>query len=389
MGSSASIEVNKYGFSKTSTADEVASKFQDQCRGITVVVTGANTGLGFETSRVLAKYGATVILASRTLKNGEAAVSKIKQEVPNADVSTMELDLGSLKSVKAFAEAYLQTGKPLHVLINNAGVMACPRLLTADGLETQFGVNHIGHFYLTELLLPRLASTGTVARPARVVNLSSMGNWIFSPPEGILFDDVTAAEKGYDAWERYGMSKLANILFSKELNRRMKAESKPVISVSLHPGAILETELKRHFDFITTLSVVMKFSRRFDTFLASVFAFHKSIAQGSSTSILCALDPDIIPAQHYDDCDVAKVMIHDKVYDGVPRLLCFSSLFHSFSKKTVIKKRKIWPENRIQTRKSLVGRAKKGVRETKNSNIGLSITMFWKIFCDRVPQFLL
>jgi NAD(P)-dependent dehydrogenase (short-subunit alcohol dehydrogenase family) len=315
MGSSASIEVNKYGFSKTSTADEVASKFPDQCRGITVVVTGANTGLGFETSRVLAKYGATVILASRTLKNGEAAVSKIKQEMPNADVSTMELDLGSLKSVKAFAEAYLQTGKPLHVLINNAGVMACPKLLTADGMETQFGVNHIGHFYLTELLLPRLASTGTAARPARVVNLSSMGNWIFSPTDGIRFDDLVTAEKGYDAWERYGMSKLANILFSKELNRRMKAESKPVISVSLHPGVIMESELSRHFDTMTILSFFMKTGRRFDTFWASLTQYNKNIAQGSSTSILCALDPDIIPAEHYDDCDVAKVMIHDKACD--------------------------------------------------------------------------
>jgi retinol dehydrogenase 12 len=202
-------------FGGQTTDQEVAAVYGSYARGKTIIVTGANCGLGLETSRCLAAHGATVILMSRSTANGEKAVAEIKAEYPDADVSTMALDLGSLASVRSAAKAYLDSGRPLHILINNAGVMvsaarlctrdpllstwmvglqACPRALTADGFESQIGVNHLGHFLFTTLLLPALAKSGTAEQPARVINLSSMGNWLFAPPQGIDLDDLDATK---------------------------------------------------------------------------------------------------------------------------------------------------------------------------------------------------
>ena len=300
--------------------DQVADKFADNCRDKIVIVTGANTGLGFETVKCLASKGATVILACRNINLGEAAVEKIKSTVEDADIMFMQLDLGSKKSIKEFSVKFQSKFKTLDILINNAGVMACPKLLTEDGLEMQFGVNHFGHFYLTILLLPLLIKSGTPDSPSRVVNLSSMGQFLFSPSQGIRFDDINGDES-YNSWERYGQSKLCNILFTKELNDRY--QSKNVISVAVHPGVITGTELVRH---IFTLNNVTGVSKDTLSVLWSLLSTQKlslisgqrskSIPEGVSTTLVAALDPKVVPGGYYYDCKLSQGEgLHPKVDD--------------------------------------------------------------------------
>lgn len=299
-----------FGFA--TTAEEVASAFADTCKGKHVIVTGANTGLGEETARALAAHGAIVTLTSRSVANGESAIAGIKAKHPDAKVSLLQLDLGDLASVKKGAEAFIARGEPLHILINNAGVMACPRDLTKDGFETQFGVNHLGHFYFTKLLLDTLARSGTAEEPARVVNLSSMGNYLFGPSEGIFFDDIDGS-KNYNSWVRYGQSKLANILFTREMDRRMKAENRNVISVSVHPGAILGTDLKRHMGLMNSLSMI--WSLNSGMLIPALTDGYKTIATGSSTSVVAALSPTIERGLHYANCQVDTVKVHPRASD--------------------------------------------------------------------------
>ncbi len=171
------------------------TNFGANAKGKHAVVTGSNVGLGFETARLLAKYGAIVTIACRSETNGHETVKKIKNEFPSADVSFLQLDLGSFASVRTFAQAYRASDKPLHLLINNAGVMACPLSFTSDGLETHFGVNHIGHFLLTTELLDVIKRSGTAESPARIVTLSSIGHFLFAWKEGgIRLDDLKGSE---------------------------------------------------------------------------------------------------------------------------------------------------------------------------------------------------
>ncbi len=196
-----------------------AADIPDQS-GRVAVVTGANSGLGLVTARELARAGARVVLACRNTAKGEDAAAQIRRDVPDADVSVAELDLGSLASVRAFADGL---EGDVDLLINNAGVMAPPRQETADGFELQFGTNHLGHFALTGLLLDRVRD--------RVVTLSSGAHRIGK----IDFDDLQR-ERGYFRWTAYGQSKLANLLFALELDRRLRAAGSPVQSLAAHPG---------------------------------------------------------------------------------------------------------------------------------------------------------
>jgi NAD(P)-dependent dehydrogenase (short-subunit alcohol dehydrogenase family) len=198
--------------------------------GTTFVVTGANSGLGFESARMLAAHGARVVLACRDAGKAGAAVSAIREELPYADVQARVLDLADLASIAAFA-AGLSAGDgaigSLDALVNNAGVMAIPRRTTADGFEMQLGTNHLGHFALTGRLLPLLRR-----RPgARVVTVSS-GAHRFGR---IRFDDLHG-EHRYSPWRAYGQSKLANLLFAFELARRAQAAGLDLVSVAAHPG---------------------------------------------------------------------------------------------------------------------------------------------------------
>lgn len=235
-----------------------------------------------ETARTLALHGSTVTIACRTERNGEAAVATLLKENPTAKVSFMLLDLGSFSSIRKFAAEYISSGQPLHLLINNAGVMACPKTLTAEGLEMQFGTNHIGHFLLTTLLLEVIKSSGTTAEPARIVNLSSIGQFYFAPTEGIRLDDLQG-EESYDTWERYGSSKLAIILFTKQLSKILAEQNAPVVVVSVHPGVISETGLTRHLDIASTISIVSKVAPLGLNALYQFFAADaKSIKQGKN-----------------------------------------------------------------------------------------------------------
>ncbi len=195
--------------------------------GRIAIVTGANSGIGYEAARELARKGAHVVLACRGVEKAEAAEQALLAENPGAALEIMKLDLADLASVRAFADAFLAAHDRLDLLINNAGVIATPPRVTADGFEMQFGTNHLGHYVLTGLLLDRLISTGG----ARVVTVSSSAHRAGS----IHFDDINLTG-GYSPFKAYGQSKLANILFAKELDRKLKEAGHSVVSVSVHPG---------------------------------------------------------------------------------------------------------------------------------------------------------
>ncbi|MET7512540.1 oxidoreductase [Streptomyces sp. NPDC005480] len=202
-----------------------ASDIPDQS-GRTAVVTGANSGIGYITARELARKGAHVVLACRSEARGTAALGRLRSEVPGAQAEFEQLDLGDLSSVRKFAAAH-GSGERLDLLINNAGVMALPLGRTADGFETQFGVNHLGHFALTGLLLPRLLDTPG----ARVVSVSSGMHALAD----IDIADLNS-ERRYRRWIAYGRSKTANLLFIHELARKLAARGSDVVAAAAHPG---------------------------------------------------------------------------------------------------------------------------------------------------------
>ncbi|MFN8444373.1 MAG: oxidoreductase [Caldilineaceae bacterium] len=195
--------------------------------GKTAIVTGANSGLGYEVAKGLAEKGAQVILACRSAEKAAKALADLRAAVPNAKVQVMELDLASLASVRRFADSFKATYKALDILCNNAGIMAIPRRTTADGFEMQFGTNHLGHFALTGLLFDPIKSTPG----ARVVCVSSG----LHTSGKINFDDLMG-EKQYDKWGAYSQSKLANLLFAYQLQRKFSAEGIQAIAVGTHPG---------------------------------------------------------------------------------------------------------------------------------------------------------
>ena len=195
--------------------------------GRTVLVTGGNSGLGFHTCRLLAAKGARVLLASRSPQRGRQAGTEILQEIPGAQVETVDLDLADLESVRRCAESLRADLDRLDLLVNNAGVMAIPRQETVQGFERQFGVNHLGHFALTGALLPLLLATPG----SRIVNVSSIAH----RHGRINFDDLHSRRK-YSPFGAYAQSKLANLLFTLELQRRLAGKDADTICVSAHPG---------------------------------------------------------------------------------------------------------------------------------------------------------
>lgn len=201
----------------------------------TALITGANTGLGFEMARVLAAQGFHVVVAGRNQDKVLAAIERIGEETPDASLETGIVDLNSLASVREFADAFRANHDNLHVLINNAGVMVPPASRTEDGFETQFGVNFVAHFALTGHLFELLNATDG----ARVVTLSSIAHRGAS----IDFDNLRL-ERAYDQWREYGQSKLADLMFALELDRRLRASGSHILSLAAHPG-VSQTELTR------------------------------------------------------------------------------------------------------------------------------------------------
>ena len=206
----------------------------------TALITGANTGLGFEMAKALAAQGWRVVVSGRSREKVEAAAERIVSEYPDARLDAGIVDLNSLASVRAFAEQTIATHEELHLLINNAGVMVPPAGVTQDGFETQFGVNFVGHFALTGHLFPLLNATDG----ARIVTLSSIGHRGAS----IDFDNLHL-EKPFEPWREYGQSKLADLVFALELDRRLRACGSSILSLAAHPG-VSSTELTRNLDGI-------------------------------------------------------------------------------------------------------------------------------------------
>ena len=196
-------------------------------KGRSVIITGANSGLGYHTSMALARRGARVIMVCRNLDKGEAARQRILDKHPEVETELWELDLSDLESVHTFAERYLATHGGPDLLINNAGLMAIPYLNTRDGFEMQFGVNHLGHFALTALLWQGMFDKSG----ARIVNISSIAHHFGK----IRFEDIHW-EQGYQKWGAYGMSKLSNLLFTSELARKLSESGSDVLVVAAHPG---------------------------------------------------------------------------------------------------------------------------------------------------------
>ncbi|KPP73165.1 retinol dehydrogenase 12-like, partial [Scleropages formosus] len=257
--------------------------------GKTVMITGSNTGIGKETARDMARRGARVVMACRDLTRAEKAAEEIRRSTGNGSVVVRHLDLASLYSVKEFTKEYIATEQRLDILINNAGVMMCPKWHTEDGYETQLAVNHLGHFLLTNLLLGKLKSSA----PSRVINVSSMAH----KGGKIHFDDLCFEKIPYNSLVSYRQSKLANVLFSKELARRTKGTG--VTSYSLHPG-VIRTELSRHIEtWFPLLKMVL---------LIPSMLLMKTPWEGAQTSIYCAVTEGLEEKSgcYFSDCAVKE-----------------------------------------------------------------------------------
>ncbi|MBN3305981.1 RDH13 dehydrogenase, partial [Amia calva] len=253
-------------------------------KGKTVVITGANTGIGKETARELARRGGRIIMGCRDMMKCEEAAKEIRGDTLNRNVYARQIDLASLKSIREFAEKIIQEEERVDILINNAGVMRCPQWKTEDGYEMQFGVNHLGHFLLTNLLLEKLKKFA----PSRIINLSSLAHVVGD----IDFDDLHWEKKKYDTKRAYCQSKLANVLFTKELATRLQGTG--VTANALHPG-VVATDLGRHSG--------MHQSQFSSTVLGPLFyLLVKTPTQGAQPSVFLAVAEELagVTGKYFD-----------------------------------------------------------------------------------------
>uniref|UniRef100_A0A2M4BTT4 NADP-retinol dehydrogenase n=1 Tax=Anopheles marajoara TaxID=58244 RepID=A0A2M4BTT4_9DIPT len=269
------------------------AKFQNsdiRADGKVVIVTGANTGIGKETAHYLARRGAHVYMACRDMKKCEEARTDIVLDTRNPHVFCRECDLASMQSIRQFVKQFKSEQQRLDILINNAGVMRCPRAVTKEGIELQLGVNHMGHFLLTNLLLDQLK----LSAPSRIVVVSSLAH----TRGQIALDDLNSV-KSYDEARAYEQSKLANVLFTRELAKRLEGTGVTVNAV--HPG-IVDTELMRHMSIFNSWFSAI-FVKPF------VWPFLKSPLYGAQTSVYAALEPSLekVSGQYFSDCAPKEV----------------------------------------------------------------------------------
>jgi NAD(P)-dependent dehydrogenase (short-subunit alcohol dehydrogenase family) len=267
-------------------------------KGRLAVVTGANSGLGFEAARALAAHGASVVLAVRDVDKGKHAADRIAGAVPGADTTVQQLDLTSLESVRNAAEQLGSAYSTIDLLVNNAGVMYTPRQITSDGFELQFGTNHLGHFALTGLLLDRMLPVPG----SRVVTVSSVGHRIRAR---INFDDLQG-ERSYNRVAAYGQSKLANLMFTYELQRRLSGTGN-TIAVAAHPGAA-NTDLMRNMP--TALRALVPVIAPIAT---------QSPAMGALSILRAATDPDVLGGQYYGPGGFLETRGYPKIVESSPQ----------------------------------------------------------------------
>ena len=256
------------------------------------MVTGANTGLGLETARALAAHGATVVLGVRVVSKGETAAADIRASAPGADVAVQELDLASLTSIRDAAATLRDRHERIDLLVNNAGVMSTPQSTTEDGFELQFGVNHLGHFAFTGLLLDRLLAVPG----SRIVTVSSVAHRFRSR---IDLEDLNCTH-AYDRFSAYTRSKLANLLFTYELQRRLVAAGAATEALAAHPGWS-GTELARHSP------AVFRLAERVARPLA------QSPASGAQPTLRAATDPAAVGGEYYGPGGIAHLWGHARV----------------------------------------------------------------------------
>jgi NAD(P)-dependent dehydrogenase (short-subunit alcohol dehydrogenase family) len=292
-------------FGPTSTTDQVLDGVD--LRGKRILVTGTSAGLGIETARALVAHGADVVGAARDLAKAETATAPVRDaaQAAGASFALVELDLASLASVRACADALIADGRPFDIVIANAGVMAPPFGHTADGFETQLGTNHLGHFVLINRIAHLIAPGG------RIVILSSAGHRYAD----VDLDDPNFERTTYDPWIGYGRSKTANILFAVELDRRHRANN--IRAAAVHPGGI-RTELGRHMSEAELATMIATIDRTNAEAGLPPFAF-KTIPQGAATSVWAAIvaDAEEIGGRYCEDCHVAAVQHQTGLRDGV------------------------------------------------------------------------
>lgn len=284
------------GYGSKSTADQVTDCCSD-LGSITAIITGATSGIGAETARVLAKRGARLILPARSLKAAEEAKARIVSEFPDTEIFLMTLDLSSLSSVRSFVAEFESLNLPLNLLINNAGKFSHGHAISEDGIEMTFATNYLGHFLLTKLLLKKMMETAKITGvEGRIVNVSSSIHGWFS---GDVIRDlgmITGNKCGYDATRAYALSKLAVVLHTKELAQRLKEMEANVTVNCVHPG-IVRTRLTRDREgFLTDLVF----------FLASKLL--KTIPQAAATSCYVATHPRLVnvTGKYFTDCNEAS-----------------------------------------------------------------------------------
>ena len=282
-------------FGATSTTDEVLEGVD--LSGKRVLVTGVSAGLGVETARALAAHGAEVVGAARDLVKAEAATKRVRADAASGGaLELVELNLASLAGVRACADGLIADGRMFDLVIANAGVMACPFGKTADGFETQFGTNHLGHF----VLVNRIAS---LMKPgSRLVNLSSAGHRY----SDVDLDDPNFDRTPYDPWVGYGRSKTANVLFAVEFDRRHKASG--VAATAVHPGGI-QTELSRHLTPEMSQALIDRINAANRATGQPDFVF-KTIPQGAATSVWAGVvaTTDEVGGRYCEDCHVAEIV---------------------------------------------------------------------------------
>lgn len=280
------------GFGSASTAEQVTHDIDGS--NLTAIVTGGASGIGLETARVLAMRNVHVIIAARNMEAANKAKQCILNDNKNARVDVEKLDLSSIRSVKTFTDNFKTLDLPLNILINNAGIMFCPFQLSEDGVEMQFATNHLGHFYLTNLLLDKMKETAKSSGiEGRIVNLSSVAH-ICPYKGGIRFQKINQ-KNSYQNKLAYAQSKLANILQANELSRRLQEEGANITVNSVHPGLIM-TPLMRHS------ALLMRIFRAFTCIL------WKNVPQGAATTCYVALHPSLkgVTGKYYYDCNEYK-----------------------------------------------------------------------------------